>query len=94
MNYPNFEINIYYTKSKKLYKKKYLIQENLTLNNLLKKINITSFYPNYSKSKTKFGVFGKIISNDYVFKRGDRVEIYQEILKDPKTLRRNKALNK
>ncbi len=94
MNYLNFQINIYYTKLKKIYKKTYLIDKPLTLDDFLKKINIKNFYTDYNKSKTKFGVFGKIISGDYVLKKGDRIEVYQKALKDPKILRKNKALNK
>ncbi|MBJ40855.1 MAG: hypothetical protein CMD84_01055 [Gammaproteobacteria bacterium] len=94
MSYPNFEIDIYYIKSKKLYKKKYLIRENLTLGYFLKTTNIKNFYSDYNKNETKFGVFGKIISNDYIFKKGDRIEIYQQALKDPKKSRKRKILNK
>ena len=94
MNYHNFEINIYYIKLKKLYKKKFLIQEHQTLGDFLQINDIKNFYPNYNKNKTKFGVFGKIISNNYVFKLGDRIEIYEHALKDPKSLRKNRALNK
>ena len=94
MSYLNFEIDIYYIRSKKLYKKKYLIKENITLNDFLKITDIKNFYPDYNKCEIKFGVFGKIISNDYVLKKGDRIEIYKQAIKNPKILRKYKALNK
>lgn len=37
-----------------------------------------------------FGVFGKIQPKDYVLANHDRVELYRELVQDPKELRRRK----
>ena len=41
-----------------------------------------------SPSKNKIGVYGKIVSEDYILKNNDRVEVYESIDMDPKTRRR------
>ena len=40
------------------------------------------------------GVWGKQVSNDYVLKSGDRVEIYRPLIADPKDLRRRGLLGR
>ena len=40
------------------------------------------------------GVWGKKVSNDYVLKSGDRVEIYRPLIADPKELRRRGLLGR
>lgn len=48
-------------------------------------------HPEVDLSSNKVGIFGKILPLDYTVSAGDRVEIYQPRLKDPKELRREKS---
>lgn len=38
-----------------------------------------------------FGIFGKLRSADYILQPGDRIELYQPLLIDPKDARRLRA---
>ena len=51
--------------------------------------------PSYLREKDdlerRVGIFGKLVSLNRVLKEEDRVEIYQDLLLDPKETRRRKA---
>lgn len=48
-------------------------------------------FPNIDLNKNKVGIFGKLSSLDTKLKEGDRIEIYQPLLIDPKKIRVNRA---
>jgi len=48
-------------------------------------------FPNIDLSKNKVGIFGKLCNLDAQVKPGDRIEIYQPLLIDPKKIRINRA---
>ena len=43
--------------------------------------------------KTPVGVYGKLKDISYIIKNGDRIEIYEKILADPKIKRKKRATN-
>lgn len=47
--------------------------------------------PDIDLAKNKIGVFGKLISPNYVLHPYDRVEIYRPLIADPKEIRRLRA---
>lgn len=47
--------------------------------------------PEIDLAKNKIGVFGKLVSPDYVLHQYDRVEIYRPLVADPKEIRRIRA---
>lgn len=51
-------------------------------------------YPQIDLSKTKVGVFGRIVTLDAALRPGDRVEIYRELTADPKVVRRERVEKK
>lgn len=53
--------------------------------------NIASQFEGLDPRTSKLGVFGKLVSSDYVLQSGDRVEIYRPLLADPKEVRRQLA---
>ncbi|MFZ0219975.1 MAG: RnfH family protein [Candidatus Aquirickettsiella sp.] len=48
-------------------------------------------FPNINLSKNEVGIFGKLCNLDVKVKSGDRIEIYQPLLTDPKKIRINRA---
>ncbi len=48
-------------------------------------------FPNIDLSKNKVGIFGKLYNLGAKVKAGDRIEIYQPLLIDPKKIRTNRA---
>lgn len=51
-------------------------------------------YPELSLKNCKIGVFGKVVSFDAVLQPLDRVEIYRQLIADPKEARRLRAASK
>lgn len=47
--------------------------------------------PNIDLNKNKVGIFGKLSNLDTKIKEGDRIEIYQPLLIEPKKIRVNRA---
>lgn len=48
-------------------------------------------FPHINLSKNKVGIFGKLCNLDSQVKPGDRIEIYQSLLIEPKKIRINRA---
>jgi uncharacterized protein len=48
-------------------------------------------FPHINLSKNKVGIFGKLCNLNAQIKAGDRIEIYQPILIDPKKIRKNRV---
>lgn len=52
---------------------------------------ITERFPEIDPESAKVGVYGKSVKLDYELSTGDRVEIYRELIADPKAARKKKA---
>ncbi len=48
-------------------------------------------FPGLDLAGAKLGIFGKAIKDKQVLKAGDRVEIYRELIADPKEVRKRRA---
>ena len=53
--------------------------------------NIERHFPGLDTAAGKLGIFGKSIKDDQVLRAGDRVEIYRELIADPKEVRKKRA---
>lgn len=62
--------------------------EAIALSGILQTLPEISAYPG------GIGVFGKLVSGDYILQPRDRVEIYRPLLADPKQARRQRAAAK
>lgn len=60
------------------------VVEAIELSGLLKQ------YPEIDLTAQKVGIFGKLAKLDTVVQDGDRVEIYRQIIADPKLVKRRK----
>ena len=66
------------------------VEEGCTLRAAIERSGILGRYEDIDLTRNKVGVFGKIKPLDTVLAEGDRVEIYQPIVIDPKTAPRRK----
>ena len=48
-------------------------------------------FPELVLERLKVGIFGRRVSLDHKLHPGDRIEIYRELIADPKTARRSRA---
>ncbi|MEM8843722.1 MAG: RnfH family protein [Pseudomonadota bacterium] len=62
-----------------------LVTDAIILSDVLNK------HPEISLQQNKVGVFGEIVSENYVLKEGDRIEIYRPLSMDPMQARRLRA---
>lgn len=58
---------------------------------VVRQSNIQHHFPQINVDGCDFGVFGKVVSNDYELMNGDRIEIYRALIADPKEVRRQRA---
>jgi putative ubiquitin-RnfH superfamily antitoxin RatB of RatAB toxin-antitoxin module len=69
------------------------VEEGCSVRDAVRRSNITTFFPNVDVETVKVGVFGKAVRNpdDQELKEGERVELYRELIVDPKQARANRA---
>lgn len=64
---------------------------NTSISAAIKLSNILLDFPNIDLSKNKVGIFGRLCNLDTKVNNGDRIEIYQPLVIDPKKIRLNRA---
>lgn len=52
---------------------------------------IERLFPGLDLEGAKLGIFGKAIKDTQVLRAGDRIEIYRELIADPKEVRKRRA---
>jgi len=52
---------------------------------------INLYFPSLDKDSCELGIFGKAIRDDYILANGDRIEIYRDLIADPKEVRKRRA---
>ena len=67
------------------------VAEGTTLHEAIRRSGVLDEVPEIDLSVLQVGVFGKRRKLDEVLRNGDRVEIYQPLIADPKDSRRRRA---
>ncbi|GAB3483195.1 RnfH family protein [Marinomonas epiphytica] len=69
------------------------VEDGCTVREAVRRSNINAFFPELDLENAKLGIFGKAVRNadSQELKEGERVEIYRELLVDPKQARANRA---
>ena len=62
-----------------------------TVLEVLQEVTLPSSFLEKNDLEKRIGIFGKRVSFDRILKEGDRIEIYQDLLRDPKEARRLRA---
>lgn len=70
------------------------VKTGTTLIEAIRQSGILEHYPEIDLDQAKFGIFSKISPPDTVLREKDRVEIYRELIADPKESRRRRAEKK
>lgn len=75
-----------------------MIEPGATAYDAVVKSEITRFFPGLDIENAKLGIFGQVLGTKglaepkaYVLKAQDRVEIYRDLIADPKEVRRRRA---
>jgi len=68
------------------------VAEGATVADAIKHSGINEHFPEIDDAAAlKVGVFGKICKADRVLRAGDRIEIYRQLIADPKEVRKQRA---
>ena len=62
-----------------------------TVARALRESGILERFPEIDLARAKLGIFGRRVNPQDVLRDGDRVEIYRELIADPKSARRKRA---
>lgn len=62
-----------------------------TVKEAVEKSGIMDHFPGIDPAKNKLGIFGKLTKADAKLQPGDRVEIYCQLIADPKEARKKRA---
>jgi putative ubiquitin-RnfH superfamily antitoxin RatB of RatAB toxin-antitoxin module len=89
-----FNLFFYFVDSDQIKCKRFSVSEDCTIRDFIFKNNLSSVIPNFNEKDYKIGVFGKIKGPDYIIKKNDRLELYEQTTIDPKIRRKNIAINK
>lgn len=69
------------------------VEEGCTLFEAAQQSGITKHFPELDLENAKMGVFGKVVNKpkQEALRDGDRVEIYRDLIADPKEVRKARA---
>ncbi len=67
------------------------VSEDLTIEEIILQSGILTIFPEIDLNKQKVGIFSKQKKLTDYPREGDRIEIYRELLIDPKEIRRKRA---
>lgn len=67
------------------------VPESCTVQIAIERSGLLEMFPNIDLSVQKVGIFGKLSNLDAPLHSGDRVEIYRNIIADPKTVPRRRV---
>ena len=66
-------------------------EKGMDIKSAIVQSKITEKFPEIDPENAKVGIYGKTVKLDHVLCTGDRVEIYRELIADPKAARKKKA---
>lgn len=67
------------------------VDEAATVEAIINQSGILKQYPDIDLTKNKVGLFGKLVKLDQLLRHKDRIEIYRELIADPKEVRKKRA---
>lgn len=67
------------------------VEPGTTAEQAVMQSSIQQHFHEIDVDKAKLGIFGKAVKRDHVLRAGDRVEIYRELIADPKEVRKQRA---
>ena len=69
-------------------------EKGMDIKSAIVQSKISEKFPEIDADNAKVGIYGKTVKLDHVLCTGDRVEIYRELIADPKAARKKKAADK
>jgi putative ubiquitin-RnfH superfamily antitoxin RatB of RatAB toxin-antitoxin module len=90
----NIDVEVAYAKPEEQVILKVQGDPGMTVLQAIELSRIVERFPEIDPATAKVGIFGKAAKQDTELQAGDRVEIYRELIADPKAARKKKAAAK
>ncbi|MEM1243614.1 MAG: RnfH family protein [Pseudomonadota bacterium] len=91
---PNIQVEVIYALPNKQVLKKVTLPIDSSVKQAISISGVLNDFPGLDLKHLKVGIFAEIVSLDHLLKDGDRVEIYRDLIIDPKQARRLRAKKK
>lgn len=88
---PSFNVEVVYALAERQVVLKVNCHSGQTARELALSSGIDSYFTSLDTATVPLGVFGELVSDDYVIEAGDRLELYRDLLMDPMEQRRQRA---
>ena len=92
--FKTINVEVAYAKAEKQIIKKVQLTEGSSIQKAIELSQIINDFPEIDLKQQKVGIFSKVTNLDTPLRDKDRVEIYRELLADPKAVRRAKLAKK
>jgi len=69
------------------------VSPGTTVEQAIAQSTIQDEFPDMKKIPAGVGIFSRKVALDHVLREGDRIEIYRQLIADPKEVRRERAKN-
>lgn len=87
-------VEVVYAYPEKYFLKKMVLDEPLTIQNVIVQSGVLEKYVEIDLRENKVGIFSRTAKLTDKVENGDRIEIYRPLIADPKEMRRKRAENK
>ena len=85
------EVEVAYATAKEQMIVKIAGEKGMDIKSAILQSRINEKFPEIDTENAKVGIYGKTVPLDHILCTGDRVEIYRELIADPKAARKKKA---
>lgn len=86
-----FHVEVAYAKPAQQVIMRLDVPPGTTLRQAIEQSGILERFPEIDLAHSKAGIFGKLAKPEEALREGDRVEIYRELIADPKAVRKQRA---
>lgn len=85
------EVEVAYAKPEEQLIVKIAGEKGMDIKSAIMRSKIIERFPEIDMENAKVGIYGKVVPMDHILCTGDRIEIYRELIADPKAARKKKA---
>ncbi len=88
----DFEIELVFATSEKQSLETIVAAPGATVADVIGMSSVLALYPEQNRDDLTIGIWGRVVDEDHVVRKGDRVELYRPLELDPREARRKLAL--
>ena len=93
-NEPAISVEVVYAEPQRQHLERIQVAAGSTARQAIEASTLLQRFPDIDLSENRIGVYGRLIEPDTVVEDGDRVEVYRPLKVDPKSARRQRAMQR